>query len=184
MLDATTQSKKKTPPTSSPSRFQELIPDRLRLAIGCLVATVAGRTARTATPARFGVGSTRRGIGFLEIDATACRRSLGITAPTPKKLRRRVGTGGKESLRCVLDVLGVLGCPGFQLLESWTQGHVDHPESRWRLIGSPWPPGQPTGPNSQGRTEGRGAALQTPATAVTKLRRTLRRLVVLQLQTV
>jgi hypothetical protein len=37
MLDAATQSKKKTPPTSSPSRFQELIPDRFRLPIGCLV---------------------------------------------------------------------------------------------------------------------------------------------------
>lgn len=50
MLDAATQSKKKRPPL--PAYPKELILDRLRLAIiGCLVATVAGRTARTATPA-------------------------------------------------------------------------------------------------------------------------------------
>lgn len=141
--------KKKTPPTSSPSRFQELIPDRLRLPIGCLVVTVAGITARTATPARFGVGSTRRGLGFLEIDATACRRSLA-QHPRQKSFAAEQALVEKRVLGVSwVCVLGVLGCPGFQC---WSRGRrarlTIQMTPHWQPL-APWPTDW-----TQGRTEG------------------------------
>jgi hypothetical protein len=89
---------------------------------------------------------------FLEIDATACRRSLGITAPTRKKLRRPEWLQvEKRVLGCVLGVLGVLGVLASSC---WSRGRRAMLTPQMPPHWQPLAPGQPTGQWAQGRTEG------------------------------